>query len=83
MRDVNVTRFDVNAVTALRACVLETMNETQKPGHPPNAEDVFDTICGFSSGHFRMRVIDRDLGPSADLGARQAMPRNPRDRVGE
>lgn len=61
MRDVNVTRFDVNAVAALRSCVLEIINDTQKPGYPPNAEEIFDTICGFFSGQVPIETADEGL----------------------
>jgi len=50
MRDVNVTRLDMNAVAALRSCIIQTVNKTQKPGHPPNSEEIFDRVCGFVSG---------------------------------
>jgi CBS domain-containing protein len=50
MRDVNVNRLDANVVAALRSCILEMINKTQKPGFPPNAEDIFDAVCGFYSG---------------------------------
>ena len=49
MRDANVNRRDLNAVAALRSCILETMNKTHKSGEPPNAEKIFDIICGFFS----------------------------------
>jgi len=61
MRDVNVTRPDVNAVAALRSCILEIINKTQEPGSPPNAEDVFDTICGFFSGQVPIETDDEGL----------------------
>jgi hypothetical protein len=38
------------------------MNKTQKPGHPPNAEDVFDTICGFSAGQRQVSIETEDEG---------------------
>jgi CBS domain-containing protein len=50
MRDVNVTRRDVNAVAALRSSIIQTVNDTQNPGNPPDAEDIFDRLCGFVSG---------------------------------
>jgi CBS domain-containing protein len=50
MKDVNVTRFDGKAVAALRSCIIQTVNKAQKPGYPPNPEDIFDTVCGFYSG---------------------------------
>jgi CBS domain-containing protein len=40
MRDENVTRPDVNAIAALRSCILENINKTQKPGDSPNADDI-------------------------------------------
>jgi hypothetical protein len=48
MRDVNVTRLDV--IAALRSRIIETVNNTQKLGYPPNPEDIFDRVCGFVSG---------------------------------
>lgn len=50
MRDVNLTRRDVNAVAALRSSITETVNNTQNPGYPPDAQDIFDRLCGFVSG---------------------------------
>jgi CBS domain-containing protein len=50
MSDMNVTRLDMNAVAALRSCIIQALNETQKPGYPPNPEDIFDRVCGFYSG---------------------------------
>jgi len=60
MRDVNVTRFDANAVTALRSCI-QAVNKTQKPGEPPNAEDIFDRVCGFYSGQVPIETDDEGL----------------------
>jgi hypothetical protein len=56
MRDVNVTRLDVNAIAALRSRIIETVNNTQKPGYPPNPEDIFDRVCGFVSGQVSGQV---------------------------
>lgn len=61
MRDVNVTRPDVNAVAALRSCILEIINKAQEPGSPPNAENIFDTICGFFSGQVPIETDDEGL----------------------
>jgi CBS domain-containing protein len=64
MSDENVTRPDVNAVAALRSCILENINKTQKPGDPPNADDIFDTVCGFSgpsSGQVPVETDDEGL----------------------
>ena len=56
MRDVNVTRLDVNAIAALRSRIVETVNNTQKPGYPPDSEDIFDGVCGFVSGQLSGQV---------------------------
>lgn len=61
MRDVNVTRPDVNAVATLRSCILEIINKAQEPGSPPNAENIFDTICGFFSGQVPIETDDEGL----------------------
>ena len=55
MRDVNVSWLDVNAIAALRSRIVETVNNAQKPGYPPNPEDIFDRVCGFVQGRFRGR----------------------------
>jgi hypothetical protein len=56
VRDVNVTRLDVNAIAALRSRIVETVNNTQKPGYPPDSEDIFDGVCGFVSGQLSGQV---------------------------
>jgi CBS domain-containing protein len=61
MRDVNVTRFDVNAVAALRSYIIQTVNKTQKPGYPPNPEEIFDRVCGFYSGQVPIETDDEGL----------------------
>jgi CBS domain-containing protein len=61
MTDVNVNRRDPNAVAALRSCILETINKAQKPGHPPNAEDIFDAVCGFFTGQVPIETDDEGL----------------------
>jgi CBS domain-containing protein len=61
MRDVNVNRLDANVVAALRSCILEMINKTQKPGSPPNAEDIFDAVCGFYSGQVPVETDDEGL----------------------
>jgi CBS domain-containing protein len=61
MRDVNVNPLDANVVTALRSCILEMLNKTQKPGSPPNAEDIFDAVCGFPSGQVPVETDDEGL----------------------
>lgn len=61
MTDVNVTQFNVNAVAALRSRITEALNNTQKPGFPPNAEDIFDTVCGFYSGQVPIETDDEGL----------------------
>jgi CBS domain-containing protein len=58
MRDANVTRTNVNAVAALRSCIIENINKTQKPGYPPNADDIFDAVCGFYSGQVPVGTDD-------------------------
>jgi CBS domain-containing protein len=57
----NVNRHDLNAVAALRSCILETINKIQKPGSPPNAEDIFDRVCGFYSGQVPIETDDEGL----------------------
>ena len=61
MRDVNVNRLDANVVAALRSCILEMINKTQEPGSPPNAEDIFDAVCGFYSGQVPVETDDEGL----------------------
>jgi CBS domain-containing protein len=61
MRDVNVTRLDVNAVAALRSCIIEIINDKQNSGQPPNAEEIFDAICGFFSGQVPIETDDEGL----------------------
>ena len=56
MRDEIVTRLDVNAIAALRSRIIETINNTQKSGYPPNPEDIFDKVCGFVSGQVSGQV---------------------------
>ena len=59
MKDVSITRFDVNAVAALRSCIIETVNKTQK--YPPSPEDIFDRVCGFYSGEVPVETDDEGL----------------------
>ena len=62
MRDEIVTRLDVNAIAALRSRIIETINNTQKSGYPPNPEDIFDKVCGFAfQGRFRDRFPLRPM----------------------
>ena len=61
MRDVNVTRSNVNAVAALRSCILEIVETTRKPGSPPNVEEIFDTVCGFLSEQVPIETDDQEL----------------------
>ena len=61
MRDMNVDRLDANVVAALRSCILEMINKTQEPGSPPNAEDIFDAVCGFYSGQVPVETGDEGL----------------------
>jgi CBS domain-containing protein len=61
MRDVNVTRSNVNAVAALRSCILEIVETTRKPGSPPNVEEIFDTVCGFLSEQVPIETDDEEL----------------------
>lgn len=62
MSDVNeVTRSDVNAVGALRSCIVQTVNVTQKLGHPPNPEDIFDRVGEFVSGQVPIETDDEGL----------------------
>jgi len=61
MRDMNVDRLDANVVAALRSCILEMINKTQEPGSPPNAEDIFDAVCGFYSGQVPVETDDEGL----------------------
>jgi CBS domain-containing protein len=61
MRDANATRINVNAVAALRSCIIEIINKTQKPGHPPNADDIFDAVCEFYSGQVPVETDDEGL----------------------
>jgi len=51
----------LNAVAALRSRIIEALNDTQKPGFPPNAEDIFDTVCGFYSGQVPIETDDEGL----------------------
>jgi CBS domain-containing protein len=62
MRDVNRNQRDLNAVAAIRSCILETIKKTQEPGHPPNAEDIFDAVSGFSSGQGQVPIESDDEG---------------------
>jgi CBS domain-containing protein len=73
MRDVNVNRRDLNAVAALRSCILETINKMQNPGHPPNAEDIFDAVCGFFSGQVPIETDDEGLALLSYVGVEHAM----------
>jgi len=61
MRDVNVNRLDANVVAVLRSCILEMINKTQKTGFPPNAEDIFDAVCGFYSGQVPVETDNEGL----------------------
>jgi len=61
MRDVNMNRLDANVVAALRSCILEMIDKTRKPGSPPNAEDIFDRVCGFYSGQIPIETDDEGL----------------------
>lgn len=61
MRDVSISRIDANAVASLRSCIIQTVNKTQKPGYPPNPEDVFDSVCGFYSGDVPIETDDEGL----------------------
>jgi CBS domain-containing protein len=51
----------MNAVAALRFCILENIRKTQKPGYPPNAEEIFDRVCGFFSGQVPVETDDEGL----------------------
>jgi len=62
MRDMNVNRLDANVVAALRSCVLEMINKAQEPGSPPNAEVIFDAVCGFYSGQVPIETDDEGVG---------------------
>ena len=61
MSDENVTRPDMNVIAALRFCILENIRKTQKPGYPPNAEEIFDRVCGFFSGQVPIATDDEGL----------------------
>jgi CBS domain-containing protein len=61
MRDVNVTRFNVNGVTALRSCILEIVERTLKTDSSPNVEEIFDTVWGFLSEQVPIETDDEEL----------------------
>ena len=61
MSDASSTRPDVNAIAALRSCIIEITNDAMKSGQPPNAEENFDTICDFFSGHVPIETDDEGL----------------------
>ena len=56
-----MNRLDANVVAALRSCILEMIDKTRKPGSPPNAEDIFDRVCGFYSGQIPIETDDEGL----------------------
>jgi hypothetical protein len=56
-----MNRLDANVVAALRSCILEMIDKTRKPGSPPNAEDIFDRVCGFYSGQVPIETDDEGL----------------------
>jgi hypothetical protein len=62
MRDMKLNRGDANVVAALRSYILEMINKTQEPGSPPNAEDIFDAVCGFYSGQVPVETDDEGCG---------------------
>jgi CBS domain-containing protein len=51
----------VNAVAALRSSIVEIINDMQKSGYAPNAEEIFDTICDFFSGQVPIETDDEGL----------------------